>query len=253
MADEQRPRLISLTEVDGSDAAPLRVPLWRRVLCVLTGGHRVNRVIGLRYGVIVECGRCGWREARWNAALAMPKPAPGYHPGGRVDPPAGVALAPFAEVDLAPFQEAMSRTVRLLAEVTQLPNDLDVEMDNSSGRFVPSEPRTPYFPAGMVGAVIAGTGIQSVLAHAAEIERLTLHLRMACPPDRFDGAMAEVEELMATTWMPRAEALQRVLAEGRFVSTSATYPLVAPEDPQVAQSGERGWLGRWIHRKRRTP
>lgn len=32
----------------------------------------------------------------------------------------------------------------------------------------------------------------------------------------------------------------------------ATYPLVAPEEPQVAHSGMRVWLGRWIHRMRRT-
>lgn len=34
--------------------------------------------------------------------------------------------------------------------------------------------------------------------------------------------------------------------------SGATYLLVASEDPQVAQSGMRGWLGRWIHRMRRT-
>lgn len=31
----------------------------------------------------------------------------------------------------------------------------------------------------------------------------------------------------------------------------ATYPLVASVDLQVAHSGMRGWLGRWLHRKRR--
>lgn len=65
MAGDQLPRLISLGEFGGSDTTPDRVPLWRRVLCILTGGHRINRVTGLRYGAIVACGRCGWREARW--------------------------------------------------------------------------------------------------------------------------------------------------------------------------------------------
>lgn len=50
---------------DREETMPARVPLWRRVWCVLTGGHRVNRVVGLRYGSLVTCGRCGWTEARW--------------------------------------------------------------------------------------------------------------------------------------------------------------------------------------------
>lgn len=103
---------------------------------------------------------------------------------------------------------------------------------------------------GAVGVGLAAFGRS--LAHAAEVERLTLHLRMACPPDRFDEAIAEVEELMARTWMPRVEALQRVLSEGRFVSASAAFPQVASENPQVAHTGQRGWLGRWLHRMRRT-
>lgn len=41
-------------------------------------------------------------------------------------------------------------------------------------------------------------------------------------------------------------------ADSFFASRGATYPLVAPVDLQVAQSGMWGWLGRWIHRKRRT-
>jgi hypothetical protein len=101
-------------------------------------------------------------------------------------------------------------------------------------------------------AAIAAGGIGQALAHSAEVERLTLHLRMACPPDRFDGAMAEVEDLMATTWMPRTEALQRVLAEGRFLSADATKPLVASPSPQVAQSGQEPRWRRWLHRMRRT-
>lgn len=62
---EQRPRLISLSDVDGPETLPARVPLWRRVWCVLTGGHQTSRVVGLRYGALVTCGRCGWRRARW--------------------------------------------------------------------------------------------------------------------------------------------------------------------------------------------
>lgn len=34
---------------------------------------------------------------------------------------------------------------------------------------------------------------------------------------------------------------------------SAAYPQVASTSPLVAQSGVRGWLGRLLHRKRRTP
>lgn len=65
MTDEQRPHLISLADTDAPDLTPAHVPVWRRAWCVLTGGHRPSRVIGLRYGAVVECGRCGWREARW--------------------------------------------------------------------------------------------------------------------------------------------------------------------------------------------
>jgi hypothetical protein len=42
-------------------------------------------------------------------------------------------------------------------------------------------------------------------------------------------------------------------ADSFFASVGATKPQVASENPQVAQSGMRGWLGRWIHRNRRTP
>jgi hypothetical protein len=32
----------------------------------------------------------------------------------------------------------------------------------------------------------------------------------------------------------------------------ATFPQVASANPQVAYSGQKGWLGRWLHRMRRT-
>ena len=37
-------------------------------------------------------------------------------------------------------------------------------------------------------------------------------------------------------------------------SEGATKPQVASENPQVTvtHTGQRGWLGRWLHRKRRT-
>lgn len=96
---------------------------------------------------------------------------------------------------------------------------------------------------GSAGAAIGALGLSQSVTHAAEVERLTLHLRMACPPDRFDEALAMVEDLMDRTWMPRHEALQRVLAEGRFVSTSAEFPQVASNpDPT------RGWLARVFDR-----
>lgn len=33
----------------------------------------------------------------------------------------------------------------------------------------------------------------------------------------------------------------------------AAKPLVASENPQVTHTGQGGWLGRWLHRMRRTP
>jgi hypothetical protein len=31
------------------------------------------------------------------------------------------------------------------------------------------------------------------------------------------------------------------------------FPQVASPSPQVTHTGQRGWLGRWLHRMRRTP
>lgn len=202
-------------------------------------------------------------QARWNAALTMPKP--GHHPGGWVDPPAGT-LTPLAEVDLVPFQEAMSRTVRLLAEVTQLPGDLlgndDSDTPERPDRTIavawgqPGGARPPFSPAAAaLGAGALSAGVRSAVARAAEAERLTLHIRAVCRPDQLDEAMAKVDQRVHDMGMSRVEALQAVfddLSHGRSPSAGAAYALVAPEDLQVSQSGMRGWLGRWIHRKRRT-
>lgn len=95
---------------------------------------------------------------------------------------------------------------------------------------------------GAAGAAIAACGVGQAVTHSVEVERLTMHLRMACPPERFNAALAEVDDLMHRTWMPRHEALQRVLSEGRFATSSAEFPQVASKDPQV------GWFRRWLDR-----
>lgn len=106
-----------------------------------------------------------------------------------------------------------------------------------------------------LGAGAMSAGMRSAMARAADAEQLTLQIRAVCRPDQLGEAMAKVDQRVHDMGMSRVEALKSVfddLSRARFPSASATYPLVASEDLQVAHSGMRGWLGRWIHRMRRT-
>jgi len=99
------------------------------------------------------------------------------------------------------------------------------------------------------GAAVAACGIGQAVAHSAEIEHLMLTLQAVCPPEEIDGAPAKVDDLVAVTWMPRAEALERVIADITSGPADATYPLVTSMNLQVAHTGQvRGWLRRALDR-----
>jgi hypothetical protein len=50
------------------------------------------------------------------------------------------------------------------------------------------------------------------------------------------------------------DVVEAIASRQLFTNADAIYPQVASPSPQVAQSDQtRGWLGRWLHRMRRTP
>lgn len=143
-----------------------------------------------------------------------------------------------------------------------VPVELVDTVEESTPHLLAERRRRESFHAALIGltptalALGAGAlsaGVRSAVARAADAEQLTLHIRAVCRPDQLEEAMAKVDQRVHDMGMTRVEALKSVfddLSRARFPSASATYPLVAPEDLQVAHSGMRGWLGRWIHRKR---
>lgn len=152
-----------------------------------------------------------WHAQFWRRNEADPEVRPESlmpHPGH---------VAAFDEVNLAPFCESMTRTLRIMTEATEL-------------------------PASLVGASAFGVAWRDPAPrHAMEVERLHDRLRRTFP-DRADAAIEEARHRAHTSLATYAQAVESVVADPGSVPAGAAYPQVASKDPQV------GWFRRWLDR-----
>lgn len=187
-------------------------------------------------------------QGRWNAqAEGRTEP----HPTS-ADLAAALAVGEqFRDVDLAPFRDALDRTVRALAEVSELPAGLvDPEAPTSADsiRVAWRDPELPAISSRLAALADIPPAMLAVdvpfypgARMAAEVELLNARLRTVFR-DHAEAAVAEAQRRANSSFSTYAQAVESMWSDPpEFASANAASPQVAPKDPQV------GFLGRAFH------